>query len=1020
MHCRRLLHLSAWLSGLALTCAVQAGPHPLSFSPVPSEGADSRAILAMVQDRQGFVWIGTIEGGLFRNDGHRQLRYLNDPADPHSLPGGRVAALFLDEVGRLWVGTDEGLARYDTESNSFVRYLPDTPASNARIVRRIVSDNRDGLWVATWGGLQHFQPRSGKFELYLHDEARPDSLAHNDINAVAVDNQGGVWAGTWPAGLDYLPPGAHAFQHLRVDDDRHPDPKLNDVRALYFDSAGTLWIGSAAGLVTWDSRQPWSARVRQAVDARRVTDLDEDRNGDMWISTRTAGLLRWDRETRQFQSYRHRPEDAHSLSSDAINTTMRDRSGSLWVGSLTDGISRANLGYHGFERFVPRDIDPDWVRSSNFVRSLSAAGNQLWLGLDDGLALFDPATRKLVRTHQAKPGQPGSLSSNVIYSMYQAPQGTLWIGTSSGLNRLDQPDGAFQVVHFGSSTADFVNTIAPGQGGVLWLGTGASLVRYDPASGAQQTFVHADQDPHSRSVNAATAVLEDRAGRVWTGEFFRGGGLDMRDPASGQFRHFLLQADNPASLSSDRVSCLHLDVDNNLWVGTSKGLNRIRAGQDGVLRVTRIQPKGALGNSLIEAIRSDKNGMLWITTATGLSKYDPVSDSVTEFSPEDGLTEGFYMDASTTTADGKFYFGSNGGISAVNPAIHSSASRPPQMAITDISLFNRSLGAGALPDGVQLEGPLTEPRALTLPWNANTLSLEFAVLHFAEPGRNGYRYLLEGFDQQWIRADASHPVASYTNLAPGKYRFRLQGSNNKGVPARDEVVLPITILPPLWQTGWARGAAALGLLAVLFGLWRWSVHRLAARNRQLERQLAGQAATLKELQHKLANLSASDSLTGLANRRCFEDVLEREWRRAARDHKPLAVALLELDQFRPYAERIGQDGADDTLRQVAQALNATVQRAGDLVARYGAAQFAFLAPATSGDDALRMAHRMAAAVARLALPGGGLTLSVGVAANVAGQDCCAEDVMLAADQALYRAKAEGGKRSILAEEAVAA
>lgn len=176
----------------------------------------------------------------------------------------------------------------------------------------------------------------------------------------------------------------------------------------------------------------------------------------------------------------------------------------------------------------------------------------------------------------------------------------------------------------------------------------------------------------------------------------------------------------------------------------------------------------------------------------------------------------------------------------------------------------------------------------------------------------------------------------------------------------------------------------------------------------------------KKAQVALERLATRDALTGLANRRCFEDQLEREWRRASRDNKPLAVALLELDQFRLYADKVGQDAADDTLRQVAQALNACVQRAGDLVARYGAAQFAFLAPATSGDDALRMAHRMAAAVARLAVSGGSLTLSVGVAANLAEKDCCAEDLVLAADQALYRAKAEGGKRSILAEEEAAA
>ncbi|MYM87819.1 diguanylate cyclase [Rugamonas sp. FT82W] len=1022
-HVRPLLRLL--LCG-ALACLhaapAHAAPRPLAFTAVDSLGADSRAILAMLQDRQGFVWIGTIEGGLFRHDGHKQVRYMNDPADPHSLPGGRVTSLYEDETGRLWIGTDEGLARFDPVTNSFTRYVPAGGPGNARIVRRIVSDFKGGMWVATWGGLHHFDPRKSTFTTYRHDEARPDSLLYNDVNAVAVDTKGAVWAATWPGGLDYLAPGATGFQHFRVDDPEHPNPKANDVRALYLDSAATLWIGSADGLVTWKSGQPWERREALAVQAKRVTDIDEDRAGDMWISTRTSGLLRWDRERRQFQSYRHRAEDAHSLNSDAINTTMRDRSGTLWVGSLTDGVSRANLGYHGFERFVPRDIDPGFVKSSNFVRSVgAAANNQLWLALDDGLALFDPSTREMVRTWSATPKRPGALSSNVIYSTYQAPDGTLWVGTSEGLNRLDKPDAPFKVIHFGSKTTDFINAIAPGRGGVLWLGTGTALLRYDTASGAVRSYAHDDQDPASRSVNGASTVAEDSAGRVWSGEFYRGGGLDMLDPASGKFRHFRFDPNNPASLSSDRVSSLHQDADGSMWVGTSKGLNHVVAGKDGAFDITRIQEKGELGTRLIEAIRSDKNGMIWVTTAAGLSKIDPVSGTVTEYSVEDGLTEGFYIDSAANSANGFLYFGSSSGVTAVNPAIHSSASRPPQLAITDIRVLNRSLGGKNPPQDVVLEGGVTQPRSLSLPWIANTISIEFAALHFAEPRRNAYSYWLEGFDTQPVQADAAHPVATYTNLAPGKYRFHLQGSNNKGVASRDEIVLPITITPPVWETWWARGAVALLAVALLLLLFRWAVWRLGARAQALEAQLQERSEALRIAQHKLANLSATDNLTGIANRRCFDDQLAREWRRAARDKKPMAIGLVEIDKLAAYREHHGQQAADEVLRLAAHALSGAVQRAGDLVARYGADQFAFLAPATAGDEAMRIARRMEAALVALNLPNvkatsGVISASIGVASLPATQEGSIEDLVLAADQALYLARSEGGNRSVLAPE----
>ena len=984
--------------------AVVAAPRPLAFTAVDSLGADSRAILSILQDRQGFVWIGTIEGGLFRHDGHKQVRFLSDPSNPASLPGGRVTSLFEDEKGQLWVGTDEGLARFDPVTNGFVRYLPKEGPANARIIRRIISDNRGGMWLATWGGLQHFDPRSGAFLIYQHEESRPDSLQFNDVNAVAVDNKGGVWASTWPGGLDYLPAGASGFQHFRIDDAAHPNPKANDVRALYFDSATTLWIGTADGIYTWKSGQPWEQRMLMPVAAKRVTDIDEDRAGDVWISTRTAGLIRYDRELRQFQSYRHRAEDAHSLNSDAINTTMRDRAGTLWVGSLTDGVSRANLGYHGFERFVPRDIEPDFVKSSNFVRSIGAAANgQLWLALDDGLALFDPVKRDMVRTYSAIPKREGALSSNVIYSTYHAPDGTLWVGTSEGLNRLDRPDGPFKVIRFGSKTSNFINSIAPGKDGVLWLATGAALLRYDPVSGATESFTHDPKDPDSRSVNGATTVIEDRAGRVWTGEFYRGGGLDMRDPVTGKFRHFRHDPNNPASLSSDRVSTMHLDADGSMWIGTSKGLNHVVAGKDGKFSVTRIQEKGELGTRLIEAIRTDKNGFIWVTTAAGMSKIDPASWTVTEYAVEDGLTEGFYMDSAANSSDGLLYFGSSSGVTAVNPSIHSSASRPPQLAITDLRVLNRSLGNGALPEGVQLEGTLTQPRALTVPWSANTISFEFAALHYAEPRRNAYTYWLEGFDKQPVQADASRPVATYTNLAPGKYHFHLQGTNNKGVAARDEIILPVTITPPPWETGWARAAQAVLMLGAAAVLARWLMRRWRARARELEVLLAERNEELRKAQHKLAYLSASDSLTGLANRRNFDDQLVREWRRAARDEQPLAMGLIALQQMDVYQELHGQIATDELLRQVAQTLKHCMHRAGDTLARYGSDQFAFLAPGVNADAAHLLLRQIGGCLEACGLPRQGAgSLRFSVAALVASPYQEASVLQQAAEEALHQ------------------
>ncbi|MBV5323861.1 MAG: diguanylate cyclase, partial [Rhodospirillaceae bacterium] len=380
----------------------------------------------------------------------------------------------------------------------------------------------------------------------------------------------------------------------------------------------------------------------------------------------------------------------------------------------------------------------------------------------------------------------------------------------------------------------------------------------------------------------------------------------------------------------------------------------------------------------------DKNGFIWVTTAAGMSKIDPVSGTVTEYAVEDGLTEGFYMDSAANSSDGLLYFGSSSGITAVNPAIHSSASRPPQLSITDIRVLNRSLGAGALPEGVKLDGTLPRPLALTVPWS----------------------YWLEGFDKQPVQADASRPVATYTNLAPGKYHFHLQGTNNKGVAARDEIILPITITPPPWQTGWARAVqAALVLLAAAI-LARWLMRRWRARAQELETLLAERSEALRQAEHKLAYLSASDKLTGLANRRSFDDQLAGEWRRAAREEKSLAMGLLALDQMDLYSELHGQAEADALLRRVAHTLQRCMHRAGDALARYGAEQFAVLAPGVSQEEVALLANQIRACMEAAELPRSGPgSLRIGVAALLASPYEAASVLQQQAEEALYQAAA---------------
>ena len=1001
------------------TVAFATPTSPLRFKRLGSLDADELSILALMQDRQGFIWIGTHSGGLYRYNGYQAVRYTSGARAPRSLPHDRVSTVFEDKHGSIWVGTQNGLARFNPGSDDFTRFAPPAGPSAQRIVKSIISDGRDGMWLATWGGLQHFDPASGKFTLYKHDPAKPDSLASNDINALAMDQHGGLYIATWPGGLDYLAPGGSRFEHRRIDRFDAPDPKLNIVRALHFARDRSLWIGTETGVVRWDSASPWETRARIASPASRVTYLYGDRNETVWAGTLAAGLLRYDHGSSTPVHYVHRANDSNSLPSDNIRAVMHDRSGMLWIGSFTDGISVVNLNSHGFQRYIPFDVEAHNLRPDNSLKFIEGAPNgRLWLASNSGLSLFEPAGGEVERTWRASPGKAGALSNDIVYSLYQQPGGPLWIGTSAGLNRLDDPAKPFKVIHFGNVGADFVNTIVPGAGGVLWLGTGLQVIRYEPATGKWTDFGPDPAKPHSRSVNSTTTIVEDRQGRVWMGSEWSGGGLDLLDQKTGKFRHLRHDPADPQSLSDDNVAALYEDPKGRLWAGTGKGLNQILVDADGRVRFRRYDAPDSVGALKILAMRSDAAGKLWMSTAGGLLRLDPDSGKSSRFSSADGLSEAFTVGTAFAAPDGKLYFGGVRGMTGVTPAIVRSTSVPPQVAFTDISVFNRSLRDGKLPEGVALDGPVTAPREVALSLQGSVLSIEFAALHYTDPGRNSYAYRLAGFDRAWVRADSAHRTATYTNLDPGTYRFEVKAANHQGIWNDAPASLAVTIVPPWWKTWWFRTLMAALAVWLLSALYKARVRQLTRRQTLLQAMVAARTQELEDSNARLAALSSTDGLTGISNRRGFDAAIETEWRRAARGHYSLALAMLDVDHFKSYNDLYGHQAGDECLRTVANLIAAHGRRTSDLVARYGGEEFALLAVSSDAGQALQVAQEVCEALQALALPHAGspygvVTISIGVAAQVPDEDDTPANLIWTADRALYRAKLEGRNRANL-------
>ncbi len=843
----RLLLLLLLLCCLPRALAAPAPARPLRFEHLSVEqGLAQESVLAIVQDADGFMWFGS-QGGLSRFDGYRVVNYRNLPTDPRSLVNNWVRVLHLDRKGRMWIGTDGGLDRYDPATQTFTHYLPGAArrgGNGNRRIRTIIDDGKDGLWLGTGDGLQHFDPASGAFRMWNHVAGDPASLVDGQVGALALDARGTLWVGT-NAGLDSLAAGATGFVH-------HPsgaaDPKFNSVSALLVDPDQTLWIGSAGGLERWKPGTGGAQGARPApqspagLNPGAVTALYRDVEGKVWVGSYADGLYLWNEAAQRFANYRHMVGDNRSVGDNQVSALYRDRLGTFWVGTWYAGVSRADLKSGGFARIVRQPGTQSTLLDNKVRAILDAGAGKLWVGSNDGLTHLDPASGE-GRFYRHDAAERGSLVGLPANALARDRQGALWVGSTTGLTRVDPAGGAMarHVIAGGDPDSNNIRGMLTDRAGMLWLASRGGVHRFDPAGGQLKSYRHDPQDPASLSDDIARPILEDRRGALWIGTF---AGLELLDRATGKFRHFRHDARDPDSLSHDEVHYLLEDRKGTLWVGTAGGLNRMVPGADGKVRFVRYTVQSGLADEGVAAMLEDGAGNLWVSTNSGISRLNTQSGQWRNYGAIDGTIEGAYFDGSALrAADGTMYFGGFNGVTAFHPdAIHDNLIAP-RAVITGFQIFNKPVEQ--VHPGL-LRAPIDRTGALTLAAADSVFSFEFVALHYAAPQRNRFAYQLVGFDENWVATDAARRFATYTNLDPGRYTFRVKAANKDGVWGTEMATMDITILPPWWKTWWLRSAVALLVLGSAWGMYRARLSGLERQKELLERQVGARTLEIEQ------------------------------------------------------------------------------------------------------------------------------------------------------------------------------
>lgn len=865
---RLLLTLLALALALALALPLRAAaPEPtLRFEHLSVQhGLAQESVLAIVQDRDGFMWFGT-QSGLSRYDGYRFVNYHSEIGNPRSLASNAVRALHLDRHGRMWLGTDGGLNRYDPATHSFTLYAPHEPARRGtgnRQIRTMIGDGRNGLWIGTADGLQHFDVDTGKFTVWHHLPNDARTLRDDGIQALALDGDGRLWIGS-SAGLDSLAPDRRTVEH-------HPTPldsRARPVHALLVDSEEQLWIGRFGVLERRALRGPGAGATRrfgpaEGFDNAWITQLYQDHDGGLWVGTRDAGLLRWRADRERFDAFANLVTDRYSLVDNHVSALYRDRVGTFWAGTWYGGVSRVDLGSGGFARLTARPGAADSL-ADNKVRAMLEDAGHLWVGSATALHRYDPLSGK-AEVFRHRKDDPNSLIDVPAAAIVRDHAGLLWIGSRSGVTSLDPARRVFRRQALpGDADANNVRSMLVDREGMVWITTRGGIHRLDPVTRAVTSYRHDPAKFTSLSDDIARPMLEDRYGRFWVGTF---SGLDLLDRASGRFRHFRHDPYDPNSISHDEVHHLMEDSRGDIWIGTSVGLNRMVTGPDGALSFTRYTRRDGLIDDSVAAILEDQDGRIWASTSSGISSFDPASGRWRSYTAADGITEGAFFDAAALrTGDGTLYFGGFNGITAFDPRAIRDNRIAPRPVITALQVFNRPVQQ-AFPG--LLQGPIENASAVALPADAAVITLEFAALHFSAPERNRFAYRLDGFDQAWVNAGADQRFATYTNLAPGTYVFRVRAANKDGVWSEDVAALALTIEPPPWGTPWARiamivlacGAAYAGLRMRFAGLRRHKErleYQVSARTEQVEQQnrmLEQQTQELREQERRVRHQS---------------------------------------------------------------------------------------------------------------------------------------------------------------------
>ncbi|MBZ5859593.1 sensor histidine kinase [Flavihumibacter profundi] len=831
---------------------------------VPDEAATT-VITSISQDQSGNIWCSLGGTGIFQFDGVHFKMYMHEDFNPASLANNRVECVYADKKGNIWVGTfGSGLEKFDPVTGTFTHYKhnPQDPSSISGDSVTCILEDRDGLlWVGTiFTGLERMDPASGKFTHYRHQDSDPASLSFDQVRAIYEDKQGVLWIGTGSnvtsnenenkkGGLNRFNKKAGTFTRY-LHDESNPQSLIDDrVRAIFEDSKGNFWIGTAGdGLHTMDrkkgvferhtydpanpeklSRPPLVKYFDWADD--NITFITEDLKNNIWIGTFGNGLSRYDPATKKITRYTKQKDVPGNFTDSTTWNAYTSRDGVMWMSIWGGGLYKFDPSHQN----INQNTSYTKRRVYDFAEQ---PGSIQWLGTDSGLLRIDKKNNS-TQTFTHDPKKPGSISDNEVFMLYRDKKDRLWAGcngNNGGLNLFNPDKQNFTVYKHdpkisSSLVFDAVICMIEDKQGYFWVGTVNGLDKLDQEKGQFTHYKSFPSDTLIGGKNVVISILEDNQNNLWVGNA-NAGGLHILDRKSGRFKDYL---------KGHTVLSILQDSEGKIWAGAEDGLYGYNSGTDNFSLF--IDP--ATGNGFYAiGLAEDNEKNLWITSNNYLYRLNKDRNEVSRFGKEFGIgPAGFSGLKPFKAGDGQLLFGTEHGHFAVYPEKISGNTRPPEIVVTEFRIAGRPA-----------KKDLLSAKEIELDFNQDAITIFFNVVHYTNPGANRAFYMLENYDKGWRPAGLER-TAYYYNIPPGKYNFRIKAVSSEGVWSEKSIQMVIT--PPWWRSWWAYILYGLVIAAIIFSLHRLQKQRVI--NSERERTRVREMAQSKEIEKAYHELKTTQS-----------------------------------------------------------------------------------------------------------------------------------------------------------------